>query len=179
MSSRLAIDTLNLVLTNILYHSVFESALSRYLGKLSDKEKILTKDCHDPETFAEYLSGFVRKHHESSSSRKAMDFCQPAIDGFRQFAQALDVFCNAKPDVLSVLWGGRVVLRVAESFQEFFDAIVSSIKIIGENIKRAKMYEALFPKVDTVRTCMLELYTEILEFYLESQKLYNDAVGNK
>ena len=26
---------------------------------------------------------------------------------------------------------------------------------------------------------MLELYTEILEFYLESQKLYNDAVGNK
>ena len=146
MSSRLAIDTLNLVLTNILYHSVFESALSRYLGKLSDKEKLLMKDCHDPETFAEYLSGVVRKHHESSSSRKVMDFCQPAIDGFRQFAQALDVFCNAKPDVLSVLWGGlRVVLRVAESFQEFFDAIVSSIGVFTVKIGPTLIPYSLIP----------------------------------
>lgn len=160
--------------------SVFESALSTYLGKLSDKDKVLLKDCKNPETFAEYLSGVVRRHHESSSSRKAMDLCQPAIEGFRRFANCLDMLCNAKPEVLAVLWGGlRIVLRVAESFQEFFDAILLSIKTIGENIKRAKIYEALFTQVETVRGCMLELYTQILKFFLESQQLYDDAVVSK
>lgn len=151
-----------------------------FLGKLSDEDKFLMKDCHDPEKFAEYLHGVISKHHESSSSRRAMDSCQPAIDGFRQFANALDVLCNAKPEVLALVWGGlRIVLRVAESFQEFFDSIILSVKTIGENIKRAKMYEVLFTNIDTVRTCMLELYNEILKFYLECQTLYTDAVASK
>lgn len=150
------------------------------MGKLSDEDKLLMENCHDPETFAEYLNSVESKHHESSSSRKVMDFCQPVIDGFRQFAKALDVFCSVKPEVLAVLWGGlRIVIRVAESFQEFFDAILLLIETIGANIKRAKMYETLFSKTDTVRRCLLDLYTEILKFFLETQKLYEDAISGR
>lgn len=150
------------------------------MGKLPDEDKVLIQNCHDPETFVEYLNSVENKHHESSSSRKIVDFCQPAIDSFRQFAKALDVFYSVKPAVLAVLWGGlRIVLLVAESFQEFFDAILSSIQLIGANLKRVKVYESLFSKTETVRRCLLELYTEILNFFLETQRLYQDAISGR
>tara|TARA_R110002003_G_scaffold189_1_gene14686 strand:- start:4089 stop:6695 length:2607 start_codon:yes stop_codon:yes gene_type:complete len=136
--------------------------------------------CRDAEGFVKYLQGQEMVHHDTSYSRRTSDFCKPFITGVERLSKALDVLCNVKPEILAALWGGlRIVLHVATGFQEFFDAIKSSLETIGANLSRAKLYESLFPKKPAVRDCLTGLFSAIFEFFLDVKRLYRDATEGK
>ena len=53
------------------------------------------------------------KHCEESRSLKVVERLQPLVTAIEQYGQALDVYANAYPLVLSPLWGSlRIVLLV-------------------------------------------------------------------
>jgi Ankyrin repeats (3 copies)/NACHT domain len=160
--------------------NVFDVERAKFLSQLSPEDKALLEDCQDPDSFLSHLKDLDNQHHGASHSRRAVEFCSPVYVAFRRFGRALDVFCQIKPEILASLWGGlRIVLHVAESFKEFFDSIMSSLETIGNNISRVTKYEILFPDTDGVTTCLRELYSEILQFFLYTKKLYKDALGGK
>jgi hypothetical protein len=147
---------------------------------LSPEDKALLTNCQDPDIFLSHLKDLDNRHHGASHSRRAVEFCGPVNVAFRRFGKALDVFCQIKPEILASLWGGlRIVIHVAESFKEFFDSIMSSLETIGNNISRVTEYEILFPDTDGVKTCLRELYSEILQFFLYTKKLYKNALSGK
>jgi ankyrin repeat protein len=180
MSTRKDVSELQHLLTRVGSANLFDAERVKFLAQLSPEDKALLANCQDPGIFLSHLKDLDNQHHGASYSRRAVEFCDPVIVAFRRFGRALDVLCQIKPEILASLWGGlRIVLHVAESFKEFFDSIMSSLETIGNNISRVTKYENLFPDTNGVKTCLRELYSEILQFFLYTKKLYKDALSGK
>ena len=92
----------------------FETARQAFIAKVSDEEKVLLESSGGPEDVLGDIKRLDQEHQEHSIFRRVMDKIGPSIRGFEQYSQAMDVLSNAKPEVLSLLWGGaRMVLRVS------------------------------------------------------------------
>ena len=66
-----------------------------------------------PEKIFYDASAAEKRHEASSTSRRSMHKLQPFIAAIEQYGQAIDVYSNAYPLVLSPLWGSiRVLLMV-------------------------------------------------------------------
>ncbi len=87
-------------------------AKNRYLEDLTHEEKQLYIQA-TPETIFYDASAAEKRHEASSTSRRVIHKLQPFVAAIEQYGQALDVYSNAYPLVLSPLWGSiRVLLLV-------------------------------------------------------------------
>ena len=92
-------------------------AKNRYLEDLTHEEKQLYIQA-TPETIFYDASAAEKRHEASSTSRRVIHKLQPFIAAIKQYGQALDVYSNAYPLVLSPLWGSiRVLLLVCPPSQ--------------------------------------------------------------
>jgi hypothetical protein len=88
-------------------------AKDRYIEDLTDEEKkiyfLVT-----PETLFYDASAAQKKYTAGSTSFAIINKLQPLREAIEQYGQALDIYSNAYPLVLSPLWGSiRVVLHVS------------------------------------------------------------------
>ena len=92
---------------------LFEDARISFVSALSANEKRLVDSATDPESLLEEVGNLERKHQDESTTRKLIQRINPFIRGVEQYGKAFDVISNAKPEVLSLLWGGaRIILHV-------------------------------------------------------------------
>ncbi len=85
----------------------------RYLEDLTIEEKQLYYQA-TPETLFYDASAAQKKYTAGSTSFAIVNELQPLREAIEQYGQALDVYSNAYPLVLSPLWGSiRVVLHVS------------------------------------------------------------------
>ena len=92
----------------------FETARQTFMAKISGEEKVLLESSVGPGDVLADIKQLDQEHQEHSIFRRLMEKMGPSIRGFEQYSQAMDVLSNAKPEVLSLLWGGaRIVLRVS------------------------------------------------------------------
>ena len=92
----------------------FETARQAFMANVSDEEKDLLRPSVGPGDVLADIEQLNQEHQAHSIFRRAMDKLGPSIRGFEQYSQAMDVLSNAKPEVLSLLWGGtRIILRVS------------------------------------------------------------------
>ena len=92
----------------------FETARQTFITKVSNEERTLLESSISAEDVLADIQRLDKEHQEHSIFRRVMDKIGPSIRGFEQYSQAMDVLSNAKPEVLSLLWGGaRMVLRVS------------------------------------------------------------------
>ncbi len=88
-------------------------AKDRYLEDLTVEEKQLYYQA-TPETLFYDASAAQKKYTAGSKSFAIVNKLQPLREAIEQYGQALDVYSNAYPLVLSPLWGSiRVVLHVS------------------------------------------------------------------
>ena len=67
----------------------------------------------DPETVLNDVKKLDKDHREQSLLRKVMYKLTPPMCGFEQYTRAMDIYSNAKPEVLGLLWGNaHIVFRV-------------------------------------------------------------------
>ena len=84
------------------------------MAKISSEEKVLLESSVGPDDVLADIKQLDQEHQEHSIFRRMMEKMGPSIRGFEQYSQAMDVLSNAKPEILSLLWGGaRMVLRVS------------------------------------------------------------------
>lgn len=91
----------------------FEKARNDFVSKLDAKDAAFLDSNAGPEEVLADLQKLEKEHEETSRLRGVMNAIKPGVRGLEQYAKAMDVICNVKPEVLSLLWGGlRIVLRV-------------------------------------------------------------------
>ena len=87
-------------------------AKNRYVEDLTEEEKHLYYRA-TPETLFYDASAAQKLHQDQSTLRSVSDNIQPFVSAIEQYGQALDVYSNAYPLILSPIWGSvRVLLFV-------------------------------------------------------------------
>ncbi|MCJ1457100.1 hypothetical protein MMC28_007466 [Mycoblastus sanguinarius] len=147
-------------------------ARDRYTEDLSDEEKVLYQRAL-PESLFYYASAAEKLHASSSASLKVMKKLEPLIAAIQQYGQALDVFSNAYPLVMSPLWGSiRVLLHVAREFGKYFERIVEMLARIGDVLPRFRVYENLFPSHERLVQALSFAYVDIIVFCTKSKAVF-------
>ena len=91
----------------------FEQARLDFVARLSGDEKAILESCSKPEDLLNDVENMDKRHQAGSILRRFMKKFEPGIRGIEQYAQVMDVYSNAKPEIMSVLWGSvRLVLKV-------------------------------------------------------------------
>ena len=92
----------------------FEIARQSFLSCLNAEEKAAL-DVSDPAVILDDVKSLEQQHHDNNVTRKLLEKASPLIRGLEHYGKALDVIANAKPGILSLLWGGiRIVLHVGQ-----------------------------------------------------------------
>lgn len=91
-------------------------ARDRYAEDLTTEERAMFNAATIETVFYD-ASAAEKKHAASSKTRDLMSKLDPFITAIEQYGEAIDVYSNAYPLVLSPLWGSvRVVLHVCLAF---------------------------------------------------------------
>ena len=168
-------------------------ARDRYVEDLSDDERTVYHNSSLESIFYS-ASATEKMHGESSTGRKFMAKLQPFVDAIDQYSQAVDVYSNAYPLVLSPLWGSiRVVLHVrilfhyrspirrpianliiqlAREFGKYFEKIVDMFAQIGDVLPRFRVYENLFPDHERLTQALSGVYFDIIVFCAEAKGVF-------
>lgn len=94
--------------------AAFDEARAAFVAKLSPSDRAILASATCSEDILSDLRELDRRHQEKSLLRRFMNKISPCVRGFEQYVQVMDVMSNAKPEVLSVLWGNmRILLRVS------------------------------------------------------------------
>ena len=118
-------------------------ARDRYVEDLSEEEKFLYEQA-TPELLFYDASAAEKVHTSDSTSLNVTKKLQPLVAAIEQYGQAVDVFSNAYPLVMSPLWGSiRVPLYLARELGKYFERIVEMPARIGDVLPRFRVYEKL------------------------------------
>jgi len=95
------------------FQDAWTRAKMRYIEDLNEEEKQLYYQA-TPETLFYDASAAQKKYTAQSTTFALSERLQPLREAIAQYGQALDVYSNAYPLVLSPIWGSiRVVLHVS------------------------------------------------------------------
>lgn len=99
---------------------------------------------------------------------------QPYLNRLQQFASAIEVFVQVKPDVLALLWGPiKLLLMLTSEWLEAFDAVVRTIERIGELLPRFSEAVVSFLDTERIKDMLGLFYRDILDFHLEVLKFFS------
>ena len=75
---------------------------------------VLMQQATSPETVLSEVTALEEQHRNQSTTRKLLQKIDPFIRGIEQYQKAIDVLVNAKPEILSLIWGSaRIILHVS------------------------------------------------------------------
>ncbi len=91
---------------------------------------------------------------------------EPYLTRLNDYSKAIQVFVQAKPDILALIWGPIVLLlQWANVLKVSFDAIVDTMAEIGIALPEFKQAALLFGNNDRIGDVLLLFFKEIIEFY--------------
>lgn len=147
-------------------------ARDRYVEDLSKDEQALYESA-TPESIFYDASAAEKTHASISTSLKAAHKLQPLIAAIDQYGQALDVYSNAYPLVMSPLWGSiRVLLILAREFGKYFERIIEMLARIGDVLPRFKVFEDLFATHERLVQALSLAYLDILVFCTKAKAVF-------
>ena len=117
-------------------------ARDRYAEDLTAEERVMFNAATIETVFYD-ASAAEKKHAASSQTRDLMSKLDPFITAIEQYGEAMDVYSNAYPLVLSPLWGSvRVALHVCLAFANYKyvrtdTAYLCSLHAHSENISKS------------------------------------------
>ncbi|KAL9108756.1 MAG: hypothetical protein Q9227_006552 [Pyrenula ochraceoflavens] len=130
----------------------FKIARESFTSYLTAEEKS-TLNTSDPTAILDDIKSLEQKHHDRDVTRKMLEKAAPLIRGLEHYGKALDVIANAKPEILSLLWGGiRIVLhffKAAGSRSTFWEILKSTRKRLKAEFSNAS--DRLLQIIDSVR----------------------------
>ncbi|KAF8245041.1 hypothetical protein K440DRAFT_663078 [Wilcoxina mikolae CBS 423.85] len=88
------------------------------------------------------------------------------MKGLLQFSEVIGIFVQAKPEILSFIWGPvRFLLQVASAYPLAFDRLLDAFQAIGENLPRFEIYSKIFGDNIGMKNALVKFYKDILLFY--------------
>jgi hypothetical protein len=90
----------------------------------------------------------------------------PYLDRLKQYSSVIEVFMQAKPDILALIWGPiKLLLQMSDNLTQSFDAIVEAMLGIGNKLPLFEAYTNIFETSDRILDVLVLFYKDILDFY--------------
>ena len=152
--------------TNQRISDAFENTKKDFLSSLKDPSIF---DSVSKITSSKDVYHFTTQlQHDQSKRQKLRNLnkIKPYLDRLKQYAGVIEVFVQAKPDILALIWGPiKLLLQISDNLTQSFDAIVDTISIIGSKLPLFEAYTTLFETNNRVADVLVLFYEDILRFY--------------
>lgn len=144
----------------------FQNAKQDFLASLKDPSLFDSvsniTSIHDIYAFTAQLQHDQSKRHGLRNLRKIT----PYLDRLKQYASVIEVFLQAKPEILALIWGPiKLLLQMSDNLTQSFDAIVEAMAVIGNKLPLFEAYTMLFKESNRVADVLVLFYKDILDFY--------------
>lgn len=107
-----------------LIMEAFETAKRAFLSTLGPGDAAALEALSTSEDVLFEVRKAEQEHGIKSATRRYMKKIESFVKGVEQYGKAIDVFANAKPEVLSLIWGtARLILHVCETLSWILDGI--------------------------------------------------------
>ncbi|KAF2239008.1 hypothetical protein EV356DRAFT_504364 [Viridothelium virens] len=98
----------------------------------------------------------------------------PFLEGLRGYADVIEVFMQAKPDVLALIWGPvKLILQWTSVLKQSFDAVVNTIAEIGVLLPEFRGVAKLFDHNKHIQEVLILFFKDILDFYFIALKFFS------
>jgi hypothetical protein len=99
---------------------------------------------------------------------------EPYLEGLRSYAGVIEVFMQAKPDIIALLWGPiKLLLQWASTLKQSFDAIIKTTADIGVLLPEFRDTTRLFSHNEQIKDVLALFFKDILDFYLITLKFFS------
>ena len=90
----------------------------------------------------------------------------PYLARLNEYAATVEVFIQAKQDVMVLIWGPiKLLLQMADALKSSFDAIITVTAEIGEVLPNFQEAAKLFSASPKIGQLLLLFFKDILDFY--------------
>ncbi len=97
----------------------------------------------------------------------------PYLTRLGEYAEAVSVFVQVKPEIMALIWGPIVLLlKWASVLKTSFDAIVNTTAEIGEALPDFQRAGRLFDGSAEIKSILLLFFKDILDFYVVAFKFF-------
>jgi hypothetical protein len=144
----------------------FQNAKQDFLASLRDPD--LFNSVSDIKSIDEVYA-FTSQLQNDQGKRQGLrnlSKIKPYLDRLREYAGVIEVFVQAKPDILALIWGPiKLLLQMSDNLTQSFDAIVEAMTGISNKLPLFEAYTSIFETSDRVLDVLVLFYKDILNFY--------------
>ncbi|KAF8466383.1 hypothetical protein BDZ91DRAFT_725301 [Kalaharituber pfeilii] len=118
----------------------------------------------------------IQEQQKKKGLTRNLQRLKPYIEGLTQYAKVIDVFVQAKPEIMALVWGStRFILQIASAHLSVFDKILDALERIGENLPRHQRFEGIFNNNARMHRVIGLMYEDILAFHAEALKFFHNG----
>ncbi|KAK6957593.1 hypothetical protein Daesc_000380 [Daldinia eschscholtzii] len=100
----------------------------------------------------------IEREQRKTKTLRGLRRIEPLINGLKEYAAVIEVFVQAKPEIMSLVWISSAVITA-------FDKVVKVIADLGTTLPSFKIYAQLFESNHDIRRALCLFYADILDFY--------------
>lgn len=144
----------------------FQSAKQDFLASLKDPD--LLNSVSNIDSIDEVYTFTYRLQNDQSKRQglRNLSKIKPYLDRLKEYAAVIEVFVQAKPDVLALIWGPiKFLLQMSDNSTQSFDAILEAMAGIGNKLPVFEAYTNMFETSVRVLDVLVLFYKDILDFY--------------
>jgi hypothetical protein len=98
---------------------------------------------------------------------------EPYLEGLRNYTSVIEVFMQAKPDILALIWGPiKLLLQLTSVLKESLDAIINITADIGILLPEFRTVTNLFGLNTYMKDVLALFFKDILDFYLIALRFF-------
>ncbi|MCJ1267662.1 hypothetical protein MMC22_007548 [Lobaria immixta] len=150
----------------------WEAARTQYMKDLSEKEQKLFETA-TLYNLLDSATAAQKEHEEKSHSRYVSKKLEPLVSAVSQYGTTLDIYANTYSIAMAPLWGSiRVLLHIAQSFEKYFEKLISMLGRIGDVLPRCQVYQNLFSTNKRLLQVISVAYVDIIHFCWTAKKAF-------
>ncbi|EXJ84579.1 hypothetical protein A1O3_05249 [Capronia epimyces CBS 606.96] len=138
---------------NTFRHNVPRSVLEQFQSVTSLKD-------------LEHAIKEIESQQAARRSLRNLRKVRPFLNALNDYAGVIEVFVNAKPDIMAFVWGPiKFCLQVTSKFDRAFESLLNTYVQLRASFPNIKAIEELFKSHEAVRTVLSNVYADILAFH--------------
>ncbi|KAI1457992.1 hypothetical protein F4805DRAFT_474716 [Annulohypoxylon moriforme] len=108
----------------------------------------------------------IERQQAKTRTLRGLRRIQPLINGLKEYSAIIEVFAQAKPDIMSLIWGPlKFILQASSSVILAFEKVVKVIADVGMTLPSFKIYTEIFQSNYEIRRALCLFFADILDFY--------------
>ncbi|OQU98276.1 hypothetical protein CLAIMM_04085 [Cladophialophora immunda] len=117
---------------------------------------------------------------QSATADEVLLAVQSLEQQHRDRSRTLRLFANAKPEILSFIWGSAcIIIRLLRDFLDLFDKLADMLQRLARQLALFDLYARLYPHSTRLRESLVEGYDAYLEFCLSVVKMLEGGSSRK